>query len=148
MSAIETVQQLMSAVEANDSETAAQLLSDDFTFRGWTPKPLNKSTFLAVMRDLKAGIPGMVFGLRVLSEEDNTLHGTITVTGTQTDTINIPALSLPPIPQMGTSINLPPEEVDYTVDQGRVRTMTVHSRAGGGIRAMLQQLGTDSTILQ
>ena len=125
MSATDTVKAFMTALEANDRKNAANYLSNDFAFIGWTPRPLNKDDFLTVMGGLKAGIPGLVFNLHDLREESNaivgtmTVHGSIQVVGHQTDAFNLPPLSLPPIPQMDGNVSLPTEQVEYRVDPPR-----------------------------
>jgi hypothetical protein len=148
MSATDTVKTFMAALEGNEFEEAASYLADDFLMTGWTPQPLNKAAFLDVMKGLKGGIPGLIFNLHNVSEQDNTVRGTIQVAGYQTDAINLPALSLPPIPQMGRSVSLPTEDVAFHVENNRILSMIVHHVAGGGIQGLLHQLGTDSPILQ
>ncbi len=148
MSAIDAVKSLMNALEANERDTAANYLADRFKATGWTPAPLNKKDFLDVVGGLKEGIPGLIFNLHNVSEEGHTVHGTIQIAGYQTDTFNIPTLSLPPIPQMGRSVSLPTEDVDFTVENELVALMHVQHAEGGGIRGLLHQLGTDSAIIQ
>ncbi len=154
MSAIDTVKAFMMALEANDREAAANYLSNNFMFIGWTPRPLNKDDFLSVMGGLKAGIPGLAFNVHDLREESNpilgsmTVYGSIQVVGHQTDAFNLPPLSLPPIPQMDGNVSLPTEQVEYRVENDQIVRWSVQRIQGGGIEAVLHQLGVDSPIIQ
>lgn len=148
MSASDVVKTVMTALESNEKDTVDHTLADAFMCYGWTPKPLNKQGFMQVIEGLKSGIPGLIFNLHNVSEEENTVHATWQVAGYQTDSFILPVLSLPPIPQMGKSINLPAEEVDFNVENEQVTRMTVHHVPGGSIRGLLQQLGTDAPIIQ
>lgn len=154
MSAIVSVEAFMNALEANDRETAAKYLSNDFFFNGWTPRPLDKNDFLTVMGGLKVGIPGLVFNLHDLDEERNPAHGTmivhgaIQVAGHQTDAFNLPPLSLPPIPQMDGTVSLPTEKVEYLVENNQIVRWSVQRAQGGGIEGLLHQLGVDVPIIQ
>ena len=148
MSTIDAVKGLMNALEANERETASNYLADQFVATGWTPKPLGKKDFLDVISGLKEGIPGLIFNLHNVDEQGNKVHGTIQLAGYQTDAFNLPTLSLPPIPQMGRSVSLPAEDVDFTVENEQVTRMDIHHVDGGDIHGLLQQLGTDSPIAQ
>jgi len=154
MSAVDIVKAFMTALEANDRKAASNYLSNDFVFIGWTPRPLNKDDFLTVMGGLKAGIPGLTFNFHDLREERNTIigtmtvHGSIQVVGHQTDAFNLPPLSLPPIPQMGGNVSLPTEQVEYRVENNQIVRWSVQRIQGGGIEALLRQLGVDSPIIQ
>ena len=148
MSATDTVKTLMTALEANDLDIAESLLADDFVMDGWTPQILDKQGFLQVIKGLKEGIPGLIFNLHNVQEYDNKVQATWQVIGYQTDSFNIPVLSLPPIPQMGRSISMPTEDVEFTAHNDLITRLLVKPTSGGGIRGLLQQLGTDSTLAQ
>ena len=87
MSAIqeEIVRAFMTALETNDQDTADSYLSEDFTFSGWTPLPLNKKDFLTVIGGLKSGIPGLIFNLHNIDEQKEAVTATIQIAGYQTD---------------------------------------------------------------
>ena len=154
MSATDTVKAFMTALEANDRKNAANYLSNDFAFIGWTPRPLSKDDFLTVMSGLQAGIPSLAFNLHDLREERDTIlgtmtvHGSIQVAGHQTNSFNLPPLSLPPIPQMGKSVALPTENVEYRIENNQIVRWHVQRTQGGSIEGLLHQLGVDSPIIQ
>lgn len=153
MSATETVRNFINALEANETETASNALANNFLFTGWTPQPLNKKQFLSVISELKVGIPGLMFNLHNLDEHDDINQGAIVtgnmqIAGYQSDSFEIPTLSLPIIPQMGRSVSLPVEDVSFVVQNEQVAQMTVKRTRGGGMEGLLHQLGTDSPIIQ
>ena len=153
MSATDTVRSFINALEANETATATNVLTDNFMFSGWTPQPMNKQQFLGMISELKEGIPGLMFNLHNLDEQDDIeqgakVTGNMQIAGYQSDSFSIPTLSLPPIPQMGKSISLPVEDVTFIVQSEQVARMTVKRTPGGGMEGLLHQLGTDSPIIQ
>ncbi|HLZ61221.1 MAG TPA: nuclear transport factor 2 family protein [Ktedonosporobacter sp.] len=142
------VKLFMNALEINDFEVAADYLADNFIFSGWTPLPLYKKDFMAVIQGLKEGFPGLMFNLHNVQEADNGVTGTIQVAGYQTDSFILPSLGLPPIPQMARSVSLPTEEVEYLLRDGKIEVMSVEPVKEGGIKGILHQLGVDVPIVQ
>jgi hypothetical protein len=139
----EIVRMFMSALETSEWENASQYMADHFLMSGWTPRALNKNDFLAIIKGLKEGIPGLIFNLHNVQEDDGVVNGTIKMTGYQSDSFILPPLGLPPIPQMAASINMPTEDVTYTLEQQQITTMAVHAGPDGGIRGLLRQLGVE-----
>ncbi len=148
MSAIETVQNFVSALEDNREEEVPNALSERFLFTGWTPKPLNRKDFLTTMKELKSGIPSLMFNLHNLAEQGNTVTGSIQIAGYQSDSFSIPPLSLPPVPQMARSISLPVEDVSFELEGDTISQWVVYHVAGGGISGLLHQLDIDAPIIQ
>ncbi|GCE04209.1 nuclear transport factor 2 family protein [Dictyobacter aurantiacus] len=145
----DVVRNLMSALDDNNLDTAATYLADDFQFSGWTPKPLDKIGFLGMFKDIKEGIPGLLFNLHnVLEQSENRVTGTIQIKGYQTDSFIIPMLGTPPIPQTANSVSLPTEDVTYQLNDSGVVAMIVQHTSGGGITGLLRQLGIDLPIVQ
>ncbi len=148
MGTIETVQNFVSALEDRRNDETADALSNEFLFTGWTPKPLNKEDFLTTMKELKSGIPSLMFNLHNLAEQGSTVTGSIQIAGYQSDSFSIPPLSLPPVPQMARSISLPVEDVTFEVENDKISRWAVHRVPGGGVSGLLHQLGFDSPIIQ
>ena len=145
----DTVRNVMNALEANDKEAAASYLADTFIASGWTPQAVNKNTFLNIIAEIKEGIPGLIFNLHNVQEvDDTTVTATMKIAGYQSDSFIIPELGTPPIPQTANSVNMPPEDVRFTFEQGLITSMYVQPTEGGGIRGLLRQLGIDLTIAQ
>ena len=148
MSAIDTVRTFVTALENNEKESVEGALDKDFIFSGWTPKPLNRADFLTTMYELKSGIPGLMFNLHNMAEQDNTVTGSIQIAGYQSDAFSIPPLSLPPVPQMARSVSLPVEDVTYTFNNDKISHWSIQHVTGGGIVGLLHQLGFDAPIIQ
>jgi predicted ester cyclase len=145
---VDSVRAFISALEANEQETAAGFLTDNFMATGWTPQPLDKSAFLTVIGGLKSGIPGLMFNMHNIAEEGNVINATFQIAGYQTDSFSLPPLSLPPIPQMARSISMPAEDVSFTLIDEKIKLMSVKPTRGGGISGLLHQLGFDAPIIQ
>jgi hypothetical protein len=138
----------MTALDNNEQDQWGDYLTDDFTFSGWTPKSLTKSDFLNVMAGLKEGLPGLIFNLHNVREDGDKVLGTWQLVGYQTDSFNLPALGLPPIPQMARSVSLPTEDVTYIVENGHIVLIFVQPNSEGGIKGLLRQLGINVPIIQ
>ncbi|GHO43660.1 nuclear transport factor 2 family protein [Ktedonospora formicarum] len=146
---IEIVREFMTSLDNNDSSIYEGYLSDNFTFAGWTPKPLDRAGFLEVARGLETGLPGLTYNLHnVLEEREGEVSATWQITGYQSDAFIIPVLGLPPIPQTGQSVSMPSENVTYTLKDEQIRSINVEHVAGGGIKGLIAQLGIDILIVQ
>jgi hypothetical protein len=137
------VRTFIGALETNDQDIAASYLSENFIFSGWTPQPLNKKDFLTVIGGIKSGIPGLIFNLHNIDEQENMVTGTTQIAGYQTDSFILPPLGLPPIPQTASSVSLPAEDVEFLLQNDQIVHMTVQHTPGGGIKGLIHQLGID-----
>jgi len=151
--AIETVIVFMEALELKDYERAASNLADSMFFSGFTPKPLPKDQFIAVMSGLTEGFPDLSYMFHGAKEVDNTsegasVTGTVHITGTQTDSFQLPPLGIGPVPQTAQSISLPEETWDYLVREGMIASIRVDHVPGGDMEGLLNQLGIDYPIVQ
>ncbi len=144
----DTVRNFMRDLENNDLVAAAGYLDETFIFEGWTPKPLDRKGFFDLISGLKEGIPGLIFNLHNVQEQDNSVTGSMQITGYQSDSFIIPVLGTPPIPQTASSISMPAEDVSFGFRQGRITSFVVQRVPDGGIKGLLHQLGIDLTIVQ
>ena len=145
----EIVKAFVSALENREFDEASDYLSDNFACTGWTPLPLYKLSFIGTMKGLKEGIPGLTFNLHNVAEiTEQQVTGTIQVAGYQSDSFILPALGTPPIPQMGRSVSLPSEEVEFRLNAGKITRMHMQPVQGGGIQGLLEQLGIELRLAQ
>lgn len=144
---VDAIKNFVTALEDNDHDLAADYLTDDFRFTGWTPDPLDKDGFVGMIQGLKEGIPGLIFNLHNLQELSNSIAGTIQVAGYQTDSFNLPQLSLPPVPQRARSVSLPTEDVEFLMENEHIRQWNVQRVEGGGIKGLLHQLGVEVPMI-
>ena len=141
------VRAFMAALEANELAEADGYLADDFIFSGWTPRSLDKNGFLTLIKELKEGIPGLIFNLHnVLEVGEHRVTATWKIAGYQSDSFALTVLGLPPIPQMASSISMPPEDVEYLLANDRIVTIQVKTTHDGGIEGLLHQLGVHIPI--
>ena len=122
---------------------AAQYITDDFVFEGWTPPPLNKGEFLALMSELHAAMPDFAFNLTDVSEQNGVVNAIMQISGTQTHTLSLPMFGIPLVPYTGTIVILPQEHVQFKLADNKVSQMQVQSVPGGGLAGLLQQLDTE-----
>jgi hypothetical protein len=144
----ETVRTFMTALETNDQDMADSYLSENFTFSGWTPQPLNKKDFLTVIGGIKSGIPGLIFNLHNIDEQEDVVTATMQIAGYQTNEFVLPPLGLPPIPQTANSVSLPAEDVEFSLRDDQIVHMIVQHTPGGGINGLIHQLGIDVATSQ
>jgi hypothetical protein len=146
--ATETVRDFMMALESAQFDTAKGYLADSFTFSGWTPGPLHRDDFITVMSGLKYAMPNLSYhfqGARELEEQeqDSQEVGSVQITGRQENTMNLPPLSLPPIPQMANTVSLAPTHWYFTLQNGQISRINVERVHDGDFHTLLNQLGTD-----
>ena len=142
---VDTVKNFVGALESNSLDEATGYLSDDFIFSGWTPRALDKKGFLSLITGLKEGIPGLIFNLHNVAEQDRAVTGTMQITGYQTDSFLIPSMGTPVVPETGNSISMPAEDVSFVVEQDKIASMNVQTGHDGGINGLFRQLGIDLT---
>ncbi len=151
--ATETVREFMMALEGAQFERAKQYLAEGFSFSSWTPQPLNRDDFMTVVSGLKSAIPNLSYhfrGARELEEKEQASAeiGSVQITGKQENSLNLPPLSLPPIPQMAQTVSLPPTRWYFTLQNGQISRIAVEHVHGGDFHALLNQLGTDVRPIQ
>jgi predicted ester cyclase len=140
MSAIDTVQAAIPALESGDPLTIASLLTEDFTFSGPVPQPLGKAEFLRLAQTLKAAIPDWAFHASDFQAAGDQVQFTVQITGTHTGTLAaIPGV--PPVPPTGKSIQLPAERQRVTVRGQQISRYDVEPTPGGGVPGIYAQVG-------
>ena len=145
MSAIETVNTYMTALQSGDIELAANTMSDDFVMSGFAPKELNKNQFLSTYSNLLASMPDLSFNMAdELSEQDGTVQVEIEMTGTHLNQLELPVLGIQPIEPTGLAVTLAQTKVTYSVNgEKQVARMEMQPVVGGGLEGLLQQVGAE-----
>ena len=146
MSKTEVVKKFITALQSGDMTMVADCITDDFVFRGWAPRPLDKGEFLAIQNELRTALTGYSYNLSNLNERDNGVEAFIQITGTHTRDLALPTLGVPLVPATGIAISMPQERVDYTFDGDMIKQMSVESLPGGGLTGLLQQVGTELPV--
>ncbi len=145
MSATDTVNTFMTALQSGDIELAADTMSDDFVMSGFAPKQLNKNQFLATYSNLLASMPNLSFNMaNELSEAENTVQIEIEITGTHLNQLALPVLGVQPIEPTGLDVTLAQTKTTYSVNSdNKVVNMEMQPIVGGGLEGLLQQVGAE-----
>lgn len=141
MNAVETVQTVLAAIEANDWERARGYLADDFIFGGAVPEPIGPDAWLGVHRALGSAMPDFLFNARGLRDENGQVAGQVQITGTQTRELALPVPGIPRVQPTGKRVSLPAEDITATMRGDKLAAYMVGKVAGGGLPGILAQLG-------
>ena len=142
MSGTDVVKEGMAAWSAGDATKLAALLTDDFTFAGAGPTPLNKEQFLALSRATHSAMPDWAFNARDWQENGDVVTVTVQITGTHTGTMPPIMPGFPAVPPTGKKVQLAEEHHTYTVRSGQAASAKTDAGAtGGGLIAFYQQVG-------
>ncbi len=138
------VLELLHALEEKDYDRAARFLSNDFTFSGPTPKPVDSKEFIEVHRQMFKAVPDWRFNFNVLKEDENEVTGRVHITGTHTGDLKLPILpNLGTIHATGKRISLPEERVQIRLKGSKIGRFNVEAVPNGGIKGILSQIGVD-----
>ena len=145
MSAIDSVNTFITALQSGDIELAATTMSDDFVMSGFAPKELNKNQFLSTYSNLLSSMPDLSFNMTdELSETDGTVQVEIEITGTHLNQLELPVLGIQPIEPTGLAVTLAQTKTTYQVNSdNKVTRMEMHPIVGGGLEGLLQQVGAE-----
>lgn len=137
MSNQETIRAYTDASNNFDTEACANCLTDDFTFAGPFPEPLNRQQYIDMLKSTKKGFPDWKFNYG--NFQDNSC--TVQITGTHSGEFNVPNRT--PIPATGKNINLPEETINFTFEGDKISRMNVDTPPNGGLPGILQQIGAN-----
>jgi hypothetical protein len=142
----DVVNKALDYIESNDLNSSKSLYSDDFTFSGPVPVPLNKAQYLELMGKVLQGVPNWNFHRHDLRVEGDTVIVPVRVAGTQTG--RLPGLmpDMPDLPATNRSFRNPPEEMRITVRGDRIVDVNIEPVPGGGVLGMLEQLGVSVPV--
>ncbi|GHO94505.1 hypothetical protein KSF_045530 [Reticulibacter mediterranei] len=143
MRTVETVSALVTALQSGDLELAATLLSEDCVVSGFTPEPLKRDEFLALQSQLLAAMPDFSYNLSQIDAEGKNAHAFITITGTNTNNLELPEFGLRSIPATGLQIVLPQVPSSWRVRHEAVVKIEMEEVPGGGLTGLLQQIGDE-----
>jgi predicted ester cyclase len=135
------VKRMVAYLEAKDAIQAATYMCDDFQFSGFGSDPLNKEQYVSLMKTLFTAIPDWSYRPRELRAEGDSVRFRSQVTGTHTGMLVGLNPGMAPIAATGAKIELPQDQVECTVRDGKVATMKVASDADGGISGILSRIG-------
>ena len=142
MSQAQHVQMLSQAFESQQWDVVESHLTDDFTFVGGAPMPLNKAQFLGTMKGTLAGVPDFSFNATEFKEHSESHVEMVSqITGTHTATLQNVIPGVPPLAATGKAVALPQERIHFTLQGQQVSQIRVEQVEGGGIPGLFSQLG-------
>lgn len=140
MSNSDLLKQGLDAFSRGDTATLSSLLTDDYTFSGPTPQPLDKAAFLGLHRALIAAVPDWTFTATDIREDGDKVYANLAISGTHTGTLAaIPGV--PPVPATGKSISLPADPAVFTYRGNQCCQQVVTVSSGGGVAGLYAQVG-------
>jgi predicted ester cyclase len=141
---IDVVKDFMKALDNKDFHKAYSYLREDFVYSANSlPQPLNRHQFIQLMESLEVAMPDWSFNFHDVHQEGMTVHVKFRITGTNTDELILPLLDLPPLPATGKKLDMPEEGFECGVRDYKIFWLTMHFATGGGIPALLKQLGVE-----
>lgn len=139
--AIQVVQAVTDAIEAQDWDRALSLLANDYLFSGATPTPVGGAEWIGVHRALAAAMPDLRMNYVPAKSDGSHTEGTVKLTGTHTGEFFLPAPGIPRVPATGKVIANPTEHVWVTVKDGTLANWRVEQVPNGGLAGILKQMG-------
>ncbi len=145
MSAIDTVNTFLTALQSGDIELAATTMSDDFTMSGFAVKTLTKSEFIVTQSNLLAAMPDFSYNMTQEQLEDNGVVQTqLEITGTQLNSLTLPIFGVQTIQATGLAVTLAEARTTFKVNgENKVTSMEMQAIPGGGLEGLLQQVGAE-----
>jgi len=137
----ETVQALMDSIQKGDFETAKTMLADDFQFSGPVPEPINKEAWLEMCSILKIAFPDLNYHFKVIGAEGDVVKAISQLSGTHTGSFDLTNMHLGVIPATNKTFSAKHEKTKVTVKDNKVSAWLVEPTEGGGLTAILDQLG-------
>ena len=137
----ETVQALFDAVQGGDFEKAKSLLTDDFTFSGPVPEPINGPAWLGMSASLKGAFPDLDYQFKVEGADGDTVNISAQLKGTHSRDFDLSAMGMGVIPPTNKSFAATRENGKMTVQGDKVKAWAVEPSEGAGLMAILGQLG-------
>jgi predicted ester cyclase len=138
MSNTDIAQASLSAWCNSEWDTLSSMLTDDFQF-GDPPDHLDKNGFLAFGRVMLTAFPDYATNESGFREEGDKVYCTEHITGTHTGTLAVP--DLPTVPPTGKRIDLPPDNLIWTIRGGQISHLAITFPPDGGMPALYAQLG-------
>jgi hypothetical protein len=141
MGKVETVEAVVTAIEAHEWSKAASYLTEDFTFSGAVPQPISGEQWMGVHRALAAAFSHFNLNFQEAREESGKVVGKVQLTGDHTGELRMPIPGFPVVPATGKHISLPAEPVIVSFRGEKIANYEVAPAPDSGLPGILQQIG-------
>ena len=139
---LDIIQEHLRAMEEKDFDRAEALLTTDFQFVGATPEPIRRDEYVQLHRNLLTAFKDWKYNFKPLNVEENTISGTVQITGTHTGTLTLPMLpGVRNVQATGKRVTLPEEHITITLKNGKATKLQVKQVPNGGVPGLLSQIG-------
>lgn len=146
MNQVDTARKLFELIENKDTASALKMLTEDFTFSGPTPEPVNGQMWMGLHDRLNMAFPDWSFNMTGFHLHGDEVHGEVQISGTHTGELDLSPLGMPNIPATGTRIQLPVEGVTIKFQGDKVCAVEGEAVPGGGLRGILSQAGIQMPV--
>lgn len=144
MNAVDTALKVFELIEAKDTQAAMDLLTDDFTFSGPVPEPINGQQWLGLQSKLSDAFPDFSFNLQEgAHQHGDAVHCVVKLSGTHEAELDLSPMGMPVVPATGKSFQLPEEAMFVTVVGDKISSVKSDPVPGGGVKGILSQLGVE-----
>jgi len=143
----ETAQSLMHAIQTANFEKAKSLLTDDFTFSGPIPQPVDGREWLGVSASLKTAFPDLDYQFKIESVKGNVVNITAQLKGTHKGKLDLTVMGMGVIPPTNKSFVATREHGKITVQGDKIQSLANEPTEGAGVMAILDQLGVKHPVM-
>jgi hypothetical protein len=134
----------LNAIDSRNINKTIELIHDDVEMI--TPIGIwRKEDYISYKRALFSAFQDWRFNPQIFSKEGDIFRVKINMSGTQTETFNLDLFGLKPILPKGIKVILPEQEMQYKVMDNKVIYIKPIPVPGGGLLAILKQLGLKSS---
>lgn len=143
MEKITLVRNLFEALEAHNLNKVETYLSDDFTFSGAVPNPVNKKEWADLHQSLFNAIPDLKFNIHDIRQEGEKVIAKVRLEGIHSKPLNIPALKIKNVEASNKKIRLPEETCEISFKGDKIKNLAVKPLPDGGVKGILKQIGAE-----
>ena len=136
----EIVNEVITALEKRNWENVEKKLTDNFTFSGAVPKPISKKEWVGVQRAIQSGIPDLKFNLRQVTTKGDKVVAKVQLSGTHSADMPAPIPGAKAYPSTGKKIQMPEEEIEFTIVGDKISNLNVKPTPHGGVPGLLEQI--------
>ena len=141
MSVEQVARDFVEGMMADAEKTKEHITPDAMVSGGVLPQPMPAMEAFNLIGAMKTAFPDLKFEVEKVTVNGNQATVNVQLTGTNTGTLSMPLPGMPSsIPPTGKKVSVPDTFV-VTVQDDKVSHMNVDSPAGGGLPAVLAQIG-------
>ena len=133
---------LLEAIDTQNWEKISDMVTDDFTFSGPMPDPLNKEEWLGVCRTMTKAFSDWSHQISDVQATEDGVRIAVRPMGTHDGDLDLSFMGMSVLEATHQCFELPLEHVEFTFKDGKIREMmVVGGGEDGGMKGILKQLG-------